>query len=181
MSAADGRAAARGPLRQLLATGAGRVGAVLLLLLAAVSVVVVATYPANFGPARWANPAAWADHPKAAPPVWADLLSRGDRAPHRVLAADAPAEVEPAGDAAVQRYVLAFDHHADDPPAFLSVSLGDVVFDERAPSVTVALHRPDGHEAVLYRAVLAGESESGEIVSFDRGFDRVSGLRRIEP
>lgn len=35
--------------------------------------------------------------------------------------------------------------------------------------------------ADAYHAVLALESEPAEIVSFDQGFDRVAGLRRIEP
>ena len=37
------------------------------------SLYVVVTFPLDFGPTRWSNPAVWADHPRAVPPAWTDV------------------------------------------------------------------------------------------------------------
>lgn len=137
-------------VRQLLASGPGRLGAAMLMLLVVVALAVVVIYPSDFGPARWSNPALWADNPRAAPPAWTDVFSRADRAPHQDAEVGAPT----ATSDAMQHYRVRFSHEADEAPAFVTVTLSDVVFHERSLSVAVWLERPDGEAVALYRTVL---------------------------
>ena len=64
----------------------------------AASLLVVVTFPLDFGPARWSNPAVWADHPKAVPPAWTASLG-GEAVPHRILEASEPTESTARGEA----------------------------------------------------------------------------------
>ncbi len=74
----------RSLLRQVLASTAGKIGVALAIILVSASLLVIVTFPLDFGPSRWSNPAVWADYPKAVPPAWTAVLS--DRAvPHQVL------------------------------------------------------------------------------------------------
>ena len=139
-------------LAEVLATGPGRAGAVLLGLLAAVSLLVVVTFPADFGPSRWSNPVFWADNPRSAPPAWTTWFSGTRRAPHLVLD-PGPARAAADGVAVIP---MRFTFEAEEPPTFLSVSLGDIVFLDRPPAVVVSLHRPDGAEVPLLRYVPPG-------------------------
>jgi peptide/nickel transport system permease protein len=146
----------RGLLRELLATGPGKVGAGMAVLLTLVSAYVLLTYPLDYGPTRWSNPIVWADYPKAAPPAWTNQVGSTRRALHRVLESTAPAEVRPAGPAELRIYRLPFSYGEDEAPTFLSFSLGAVRFQSRPPSVSVVLVRPDAREVVLYRTVVRG-------------------------
>lgn len=154
-------------LKELLATGPGRAGAVLFVMLLLVSLYVVLSYPLDFGPARWSNPAVWADYPKAAPPAWTNLLGETRRAPHRLLSTEAPTESVPAGPAQLLVYRLPFSYQADEPPTFLSFTLGEVRYHTRPPTFSVVLVRPDGIELTLHRAVLRGP-RPGEAPPFER-------------
>ena len=157
----------RGILRELLASGPGRAGVGLFALLAVVSLYVVATYPADYGSSRWSNPALWADNPKSAPPAWSDVFTATRGAPHIVLESDSPDQTLSAGEAQVQLHRLPFAFWADEPPTFLSFSVGDVTFHDRPPAVVLLLVRPDGAEAVLTRQVMAGPRD-GETPPFQR-------------
>ncbi len=53
-------------------------------------------------------------------------------------------------------YDLPFDHQDDEAPTFLSFSLGAVTFQDRPPSLSVVLQRPDGTEVPLLRATVRG-------------------------
>ncbi|BAS26434.1 ABC transporter permease [Limnochorda pilosa] len=143
-------------VRELWAGAPGRAGLILLTLLMLASLYVAVAYPADFGTARWASPAVWADLPKAAPPAWTQLLAGRRRVEHQVLEATAPAAVEEAGAYRTQVFELPFLHRADEAPTFLSLALEDVTYHARPPLVSVSLLRPDGHEITLYRQVVAG-------------------------
>ena len=157
----------RSILRELLATGPGKAGVGLFALLVVVSLYVVATYPLDYGSSRWSNPARWADNPKSSPPGWADVFTSTRSAPHVVLESDAPDQTLTADGAEVQLHLLPFTFRADEPPTFLSFSVGDVTFHERPPTVVLVLVRPDGAEAVLTRQVIAGPRD-GEAPPFHR-------------
>jgi peptide/nickel transport system permease protein len=147
---------ARGILRELLASGPGRIGLVLALLLSIVAVWVLLTYPLDFGPSRWSNPQVWADYPKAAPPEWTTWFGGSSRAQHRVLEATTPSDVREAGPAQIRTFEMPFGYTQDEPPTFLSWSLGRVVYHGRPPSLAVSLIRPDGQQVDLYRDVVRG-------------------------
>jgi peptide/nickel transport system permease protein len=150
----------RSVLKELLATGPGKAGLVLLVVLSLASLYVIVSYPLDFGPARWSNPAVWADYPRAVPPAWTNLLTplgaHGGRqqAEHLVLEAREPSDVRAAGPAQLYVYELPFSYGANEPPSFFSFTLGEVVYHARPPALTLALIRPDGLELPLYRTVL---------------------------
>lgn len=142
-------------LRGLLASGVGRAGLLLFGALVVVAVGVVATFPPDFGLARWGDPAVWADNPKAAPPAWTNVLG-GRAAIHRTLTATAPASVRQSGPAEVRTYALPFAQGETEPPTFLSFSLGEVRYTGRPPSYWLVLIRPDAVEIPLVRDVVRG-------------------------
>ena len=143
-------------VREFLASGPGKAGAVLFFLLIAISAYVLVTYPLDFGPARWNNPAVWADYPKAAPPAWTNWFTGKDRARHTILEAQGPTEIRPAGSGQTRLYRLSMDFTYDEPPSFLSFSLTGITYHQRPPTVTVFLVRPDGAQVRLYQGVARG-------------------------
>ena len=146
----------RSLLREVLASGAGKAGVTLAVVLGLASVLVLVTFPLDFGPTRWSNPAVWADYPKAAPPAWTDALSGGGRARHRILEASEPMETATRGEGRIETYELPFTFTEDEPPTFLSFSLGPVSYRERPPNLSLVLARPDGTEVTLLRSAVRG-------------------------
>ena len=157
-------------LRELVRNGPGRAGLVLLALMAAASIYVLATYPPNYGTARWGNPSLWADYPKSAPPAWTAWFSKGAPARHRILSASEPASVESSARAHVSTFNLRFTHDGDEPPTFLALSISGVVYQSRPPVITATLVRPDGREAVVYRGTI-GAPRPGESPPYVRHAD----------
>ena len=88
-------------LSQVLSSGAGKVGVTLAVILGTVSLLVLVTFPLDFGPSRWSNPAVWADYPRAAPPAWTDALSSERSAQHRILEASEASESTERGAARI--------------------------------------------------------------------------------
>ena len=142
-------------LRVVLRSGSGRVGLAMLAVLVFISVMVPFFYPLDFGLRFWNNPIAWADNPKAVPPAWTNLA--GNQAPrHRVFDAETPAQEIVTGPATTRLYSFTFDHEAEAPPTFLSVSIGKVTFYERPPVISMTLSRPDGRSATILQEVVRG-------------------------
>ena len=142
-------------LRVVLRSGSGRLGAGMLVVLVLVSVAVPFFYPLDFGLRFWNNPIAWADNPKAVPPAWTALFS--DEAPrHRVFVADEPSQVIDSAAAQTRIYSFPFDYQAEEPPTFLSVSVGAVTFHDRPPVLSMTLTRPDGRAATVLQESLRG-------------------------
>ena len=134
-------------LRQVLASTAGKIGVTLAVILVVVSLLVVLTFPLDFGPSRWSNPAVWADYPKAVPPAWTALLSADEAAEHQIIEATEPTESTERGARPRGRLRPRLSStRADEAPSFLSFSLGEVTYAERPPSLSVTLLRPDGTE-----------------------------------
>jgi peptide/nickel transport system permease protein len=146
----------RGLIRQVLASPAGKLGAALALVLGVAAIIVLATFPLDFGPTRWSNPAVWADDPKAAPPAWTALLDPDSAVQHQVLEATQPTDSTARGSARVDSYDMVFDYSATVPPSFLSFSLGPVTFMDRPPALSLTLERPDGSSVSLLRTSIRG-------------------------
>jgi peptide/nickel transport system permease protein len=121
-----------------------------------VSLVVVATYPLDFGPARWSNPAVWSDYPRSAPPAWTNRFGDVRRPVHQVIEVREPSAATAAGPAEARVFELGFVHDADAPPSFLSFTLGEVRYQARPPQYALVLHRPDGTSVPLAREVVTG-------------------------
>ena len=146
----------RAILREVLRSGAGKLGVALAVILGVTAILVVFTFPFDFGPARWSNPTVWADYPRAAPPAWTALFPGERRAQHRILEATEPTSSASRGEARVDTFALPFLYEEDEPPTFLSFSLGEVSYMGRPPSYSVVLVRPDGTEVSLMRSVVRG-------------------------
>ena len=149
-------------VRELLASGPGKAGTLLFVLLVAVSLYVLITYPLDFGTARWGNPAVWADNPKAVPPAWTNWLSGTRKVRHTTLQARQPTEVQSLGSAEVRVYNFPVEFTYDEPPTFLSFTIEGVTYHQRPPLLTVALERPDGAIVLLYRDVVRGPRQGEE-------------------
>ena len=156
----------RNPFGEVWASGAGRAGAILFGFLALVSIYVLIVFPADFGPARWSNPAVWADNPSNAAPVWTSWFTSAEPAPHLMLEVTEPV-VEQGETARLEVWSMSFAFDADSPPDFLSLTIGDVVFGDRSPSFSVSLYRPDGSEVSVYRHVVPG-GRDGEASPYRR-------------
>lgn len=151
----------RSLLREVLASTAGKLGVALALLLGLLSLVVLLTFPLDFGPTQWSNPAIWADYPKAVPPAWTAALS-GDAVEHLVMDSSEADETTERGEARVEIHDLTYRYTAAEAPSFLSFSLGDVVFGERPPSLSVTLLRPDDTAVPLLRTTIRGPRPNEE-------------------
>jgi len=161
----------RGALSLLAATGSGRAGIALFLVLLALSIYVVVSFPRDFGRTRWSSPAYWADNPSAAPPVWTTWLGR-DAVRHQKLTLDTPTSVSQRGAAEVRDFQFTFQHTTRRPPEFLSTTLTGVTFHSRAPVIVISLIRPDAPEAPVRLANIAVQSpRPGEIAPYRRFYD----------
>ena len=157
----------RETVQELLATGPGKIGVVMLLVLLLLSAYAVATFPLSFGSAQWSNPVVWADNPKTVPPIWTSVFSADEVMPHIREVLREPVEVTQDGAAEVRTYRLPFVIGASEPPQFMTVALSEVTYHGRPPALTVAIRRPDGTEVVLARRVVSGP-RTGEVGPFDR-------------
>ena len=146
----------RNILREILASGAGKLGVTLAIILSVSAILVLVIFPLDFGPTRWSNPSVWADFPKAVPPAWTDALTSEKAAEHRILEATEPTDSTARGDARVDTYTLPLTYDEDVAPTFVSFSLGDVSYNERPPALSLTLHRPDGTSVALVRTVIRG-------------------------
>lgn len=154
-------------LGELWKNAPGKIGIVLLCLLLVVSIYVVSTYPRNFGATRWSNPSLWADNPKSVPPAWTNAFNRVKGFAHYTIELAEPDEENETRRAFEQRYFADILFQADTPPSFISYSLRDVKFHLRPPIISIMFERPDGHELILRRHVIAG-SRRGEEAPYKR-------------
>ncbi len=146
----------RGLLREVLASGAGKLGVAMALVLGVAALVVVATFPLDFGPTRWSDPATWADYPKAVPPAWSAAFSGSRPAEHRILEASEPGGSTERGEARLDTYDLPFTYDEDEAPTFVSFSHGALTFQDRPPALSLVLQRPDGTAVTLLRSTVRG-------------------------
>ena len=147
---------ARGLLAELWKSAPGRAGVVLLALLCVTAIVVVVTFPPDFGPRIWSNPALWADQPRSAPPAWTNFFRRDKRVEHRLQRFTAPTRVVATDSGRDLHYVMKVMQDTSQAPTFLSVSVSNVTFQSQPSIVSVSLTRPDGATVTLHTESLRG-------------------------
>lgn len=155
-------------IRELWRSGVGKGGILLFGLLCAGALYALVTFPLDYGDRQWSNPTLWADNPKAVPPAWVNLFRTDPASEHMVFTATAPDETQEVRGGFVKTYRFPFAYPYQSPPTFLSFTLGNVTYAERAPAVLVSLLRPDGKEMRLYRHAVRGprEGEAGPYVRY---------------
>jgi peptide/nickel transport system permease protein len=157
-------------IRELWRSWVGKGGVLLLIMLFAGAGYVLATYPLDYGDRIWSNPNVWVDNPKAAAPAWTNLWRAIAEPEHRVLTAGAPDDVREATAGKLETYRLPLSHDYAQPPTFLAITLGNVVYAERPPLINITLVRPDGKEVRLLRHAVRGPRE-GEVGPYERYTD----------
>lgn len=145
----------RNAIRELLTSGSGKVGVILLLIQVIISLYVVATFPSNFGPRTWNNPAAWADYPKAVPPAWVNFFDHR-KVDHTILEGTAPNMILKGDGTETRLYVFTVNYLFNEAPTFTSFTVSNVAYNSRPPFITVSIMRPDNKELVLYRYAVPG-------------------------
>ncbi len=143
-------------IRIVLSSGTGKVGISLLGMLIAISVAVPFFFPLDFGLTFWNNPVVWADNPKAVPPVWTSLLDGTSQPRHRAFTSEEPTSLFEQERFATRTYEFQFTYQADTAPTFLSLTLGEMTFYDRPPTVTMSITRPDGAMVRLAQQVVRG-------------------------
>lgn len=133
----------------LVSTAAGRTAVVMFVIMLVICGWVLATFPHNFGSARWSNPVYWADNPKTAPPAWSNVFRRHDLPEQKVATLANPVEIKtiPAGE--IRVYQTDFSVRGSTVPSFLSMTLSGITYSGRPPVVIASLARPDGTDLIL--------------------------------
>ena len=134
------------------------------------AIYVLLTYPLDYGDRTWSNPNVWVDNPKAAAPTWSNLWRDAPEPEHQVLTAGEPAEVREAASGKLETYRLSFSFDYAQPPTFLAITLGNVIYAEHPPLINISLARPDGKTARLLRHAVRGPRD-GEVGPYERYTD----------
>ena len=141
-------------LQEFFSSGSGKIGSVLLVIFILISVFVVFTYPLNFGTTVWSNPAYWSDYPKSAPPTWTNIFGN-DNVDHQIFDFTTPADTVSISNREVRTYTHRFTYDSNISPTFLSLSLYDVVYHDRPPTISLSILRPDNEEILIYREIIS--------------------------
>ncbi len=149
----------------LTGTWAGRVGVALMALMALVSVGVLLTMPLDFGKV-WNDPSAWADLPKAVPPVWSAYLSGLRPFPQQELVLSATSR-GPGYEVLESSVVVDFDLL----PSHVVVKVSSVSFLSEPPAILVDVLRPDGITVPIARITPPGP-RTGEVPPYVRYAER---------
>lgn len=146
--------------RVFWSSNVSKAGVFLLAVMVTISLYVVATYPLDFGTRFWNNPSIWADNPKEAPPEWTNLFTANPAPTHISIT------VTDVGETAERT----FDYFFRDFPSFVSVTVSEVVYRERPPTLLLELVRPDGTRAVFY-VLTVSPPTPGETPPYRRHFE----------
>ena len=141
-------------LQEFFSSGSGKMGSVLLMIFILISVFVVFTYPLDFGTTVWSNPAYWSDYPKSAPPTWTNIFGN-DNVDHQIIDFTTPVDTVSISNREVRTYTHRFNYDSNISPTFLSLSLYDVVYHDRPPTITLSILRPDNKEILIYREIIS--------------------------
>ncbi|HIC84359.1 MAG TPA: ABC transporter permease [Nitrososphaerales archaeon] len=141
-------------LQVFFSSGSGKMGSVLLMIFILISVFVVFTYPLDFGTTVWSNPAYWSDYPKSAPPTWTNIFGN-DNVDHQIIDFTTPVDTVSISNREVRTYTHKFNYDSNISPTFLSLSLYDVVYHDRPPTITLSILRPDNGEILIYREIIS--------------------------
>ncbi len=141
----------------------GLLGLLLLTTQVLVSLYVVVTFPQEFGARFWSNPVFWVDNPKAAPPEWVPGLRGRSSVTHWSSTLEEPSASKERGNTILTNYPILYELEGSGVPSFLSLTVSNVQFAEKAPLLGLTLVRPDESRISLLRHAIKAprEDESG--------------------
>jgi peptide/nickel transport system permease protein len=140
-----------------------RIGIVFLAILIILSILVVLTYPMDFGTRVWSNPSYWADNPRLAPPIWASFFTMAKTPTHTALKLNQPTNMLEEEDLTLMEYSVEINYGYDDYPSFLHVLIKNVTFySTRPPRIEVWIGRPDSLIVRLTSFTIRGPSPTEE-------------------
>ncbi|MCX8200793.1 MAG: ABC transporter permease [Candidatus Caldarchaeum sp.] len=146
--------------RVFWSSNVSKAGVFLLAAMVAISLYVVSTYPLDFGTRYWNNPSYWADNPKEVPPEWTNLFT----------ARPAPTHITVSIKDVGETFEKSFNYFFEDFPSFVSVTVSEVVYRERPPTLLFELLRPDGSKALFY-VLTVSPPTPGETPPYKRHFE----------
>lgn len=153
--------------KALLSSPIGLLGLFMLLAQVLVSFYVVATFPDEFGARFWSNPVHWVDNPKSAPPEWIPRLRGRSSVEHWSASLREPTGSDQRGNTILTNYPIFYELETDAVPHFLSLTVTDVRFAEKAPLLGLTLIRPDDTRISMLRHAIKAPRE-GEIGPYSR-------------
>jgi len=140
----------RESLSEFWASKISKLGVIFLLIVVAVSVYTIATFPLDYGTRYWNNPRYWVDNPKAAEPQWINYFLGDKKLGHTVLSTNMPIKAYLSGGYYLKFYSVSYDLTVNQFPTFINLKLEDVKYHTRAPSATIFITRPDNKTIELY-------------------------------
>ena len=153
--------------QEFFSSTSGKLGSILLVIFILISVFVVFTYPLNFGNTIWSNPSYWSDYPKSAPPTWVSIFGT-ENVEHQIIDFTSPVDVIPISSQEQRLYSYTLNYDSNISPTFLSLSMYDVVYHDRPPTISVSILRPDNEEILIYRDIISSprQGEEGPYVRY---------------
>tara|TARA_B100001750_G_scaffold184416_1_gene153275 strand:+ start:207 stop:1634 length:1428 start_codon:yes stop_codon:yes gene_type:complete len=154
-------------LKEFFSSTSGKLGSIMLVIFILISIFVVFTYPLNFGNTVWSNPAYWSDYPKSAPPTWTSIFGN-DNVEHQIIDFTSPVDTVFTSNQQERLYTHRFTYDSNLSPTFLSLSMYDVIYHDRPPTITLSILRPDNQEILIYREIISPPrpNEEGPFVRY---------------
>ena len=154
-------------LKEFFSSTSGKLGSIMLVIFILISIFVVFTYPLNFGNTVWSNPAYWSDYPKSAPPTWTSIFGN-DNVEHQIIDFTSPVDTVFTSNQQERLYTHRFTYDSNISPTFLSLSMYDVIYHDRPPTITLSILRPDNQEILIYREIISPPrpNEEGPFVRY---------------
>jgi len=136
-----------------------RIGIIFLAILIILSILVVLTYPIDFGTRIWSNPSYWADSPRLAPPIWASFFAMAKIPTHTAFKLTQPTNIQVEENLILMEYSVETNYGYDDYPSFLHVLIKNVTFySTKLPRIEVWISRPDNLIVRLTSFTIRGPS-----------------------
>jgi peptide/nickel transport system permease protein len=139
-----------------------KIGILFLIIVIIISIFTVVTMPLDYGPRFWSNPKYWVDNPKAAMPVWTNLLSN-QYLTHSIVQTNLPSSYfKTLGGDWFKLYNMTYNLKIDQFPTFFTVRMSNVKFYEKPPTLKIFIQRPDGSSFQLFRVAIDQPPENEE-------------------
>lgn len=158
-------------IKELFSSTTGKIGLTLFSGMVVISFWAILSNPLDFGTTLWNNPQAWADNPKNVPPTWSKIFTNSPPVDHMVLTLSEPTGTLETTRGIEKEFAFDINYSFDDQPSFTSLTIQDVEFAAKPPTLVLTIARPDGKILKVYRYAVPGARE-GEVQPMHRHRDK---------